>query len=567
MYKIILNLSLAFLSISSFAANQVMVLSGGDNPGFNHYSQYLQTKAMYDYVSQKYGIDNTVVYFGMGNTPNTKTPFPDVHQITVNNSGIKEDHMLPGIIANNQMASKENVLSYFFNSKVSNLTTKDNLLLFISDHGLPNIMANTSVDQFSNNCIDLWHFDKTLTNNFLNSDNLENVCLSKNTLEATLEQIPAKHIIFEMSQCFSGGFQQMSVSWKNGYPSANPKICGFTASMPDHYASGCTADANGPGYRGYERSFTEWYTGKSIPTGKTLRSPATSIWAAHKQALLEDLTVDIPITTSDYYLLQWANAFNKPDFQSRVTAYKAQAIKNIFTNYNQYLGCQSSLDLRDFSMLIEKYDNEIIAKYPQDKAFFNLSLSKQAEYIHKQEIYIDEFSKSFENQAELANELYRNVILPTWSRAINEHSVAWLTTSDYQMENALYIPMMDPRNNLLAVTTNWSIFNSLFLQYLALTNNDPRVIDYNKKRYLVIEKWATSKGLYQVARATKTFAIFLTNMENFFTQITVKEERKQLLKRSYLYHQIIASWATLLEINDKSALDELNGLIECQKTQ
>ncbi|HLX52480.1 MAG TPA: hypothetical protein VKR58_00970, partial [Aquella sp.] len=106
----IFTFSMFLLSSLCFASNQVLVLSGGNEPGLNHYSQYLQTKTIYEYVASKYGNDNTSIYFGMGNNPNISNPFPDVHQIITNN-GIKTDHMLPGIIVNNKAATKDNVLS------------------------------------------------------------------------------------------------------------------------------------------------------------------------------------------------------------------------------------------------------------------------------------------------------------------------------------------------------------------------------------------------------------------------------------------------------------------------
>ncbi len=211
----------------------------------------------------------------------------------------------------------------------------------------------------------------------------------KNEFKQLLDQVNAKHIVFEMSQCYSGGFQQMAITNIGGYPHANPKICGFTAVTPDHYASGCTANADGATYKGYERSFTEGYTGISIPTGKNIFPPATSIFVAHQYAILNDKTVDTPISTSDYYLLEWAKLFTNPDFKSRLSTYSTKQIKNVFNNYNKYT--VTSPDLLSFKRIAHKDQDLILAMYPDSKDFMNLNLLQKKHYIDKLEKEIAEW--------------------------------------------------------------------------------------------------------------------------------------------------------------------------------
>ncbi|HLX54694.1 MAG TPA: hypothetical protein VKR58_12165, partial [Aquella sp.] len=416
---------------------------------------------------------------------------------------------------------------------------QDNLLLFISDHGFD---ANEAHDSpYSDNCINLWHFDKKLINNFYDEENMKKVCLSKNTLKTILENTQAKHVVFEMSQCFSGGFHQMSVTWQNGYPHANPKICGFTAITEDHVASGCTADADGPSYQGYERSFTEWYVGKSIPTGAQLRNAAPNIWDAHRNAILEDMTADTPITTSDYYLLQWADAFNDSVFKPRTPKYNQSQIKNIFNNYQSYLPYYNNQDLNAFKQLLAEYEKKVILLHPTHKKFFKLSLLDQEKYILALEKTNTGKEKQSTAQIEAALEIYRAVILPSWGRAVKDHTVNGLDTVGYSMEHELYLKMMDSTSRLFRAPYIFA-FKDLFLQYLALANNNQSVIEYNKNRYAIISKWAKNNNLPATQNASNYFGVFIDNLENNQKALQKVEAEKQLLKRAYLYRKVIAAW-------------------------
>ncbi len=552
-------LAFLFFPIIAFANDQILVVSGGDNPGLNHYSQYLQTKTMYDYLVDKNGEDNVTVFFGMGNNPETKKPFPDVHKIvTVNDDDV--DQMIPGIIENNMAATKSNIYQYFFSSDINEMGSQDNLRIFVSDHGLPNLFMNDkSQGEYSDNCIDLWNFDKTLVNNFANKDDFAKVCMSKNALANLLNVVPAKHVIFEMSQCYSGGFHQLSVTDKNGYPTANPKICGFTASTPDHYASGCTATADGPSYQGYERSFTEWYTGISIPTGEMIRNPATNMFSAHQNAVLEDKTVDIPLTTSDYYLLQWAELFDSKNFKSRISGYSGSYVKNIYKNYLKYL-VTNNKDYNQFKHLIERDQKLIMAKYPKDRRFFSLTLDGQKKYISNFEK--DIAAKNLEVKQKnffLFNTLMVNTIYPMWRPYVENHSVPGLTSKQYKMEDELYFPIVD--NKMLLEPFQAPM---LFLQYLAIHENDSDLVDYNENRFDIIESFAINQNLDSLANAVKDAQDLSNQIDQKNDQISQLEKEKQLLRRVYLYKTALAAWSTLIKINDKVALRDLAGLISCE---
>ncbi|WED44283.1 hypothetical protein [Legionella cardiaca] len=545
--------------------SQILVLSGGDNPGLNHYSQYLQTKTLYEFLVNQYGKNRVSLYFGAGNNE-LHQPIPlDVHKKinTKQNKQDKTDEMLTGIIPNNQSATKRQVNNYFLSPQTRSLKPNDNLFLFVSDHGMPyGFFEDKDTNPYSNNCIDLWHYKKPFINNFTNEKNFTKACLSKNELGSLLEQVPSQHIVFAMSQCYSGGFHQLSVKLKNGYPSANPRICGFTATTPDHYASGCTADADGATYQGYERSFTEAYTGTSIVNGQKLNAPSKDIFTAHQQAILDDMTVDIPISTSDYYLLLWADYFMKDQFASRNANLNQQAIQKKFNNYRDELKSIDNPDLKQFANLSKANENKIISIIPEAKEFAQLSLAVQTKEITELEQQIKEQGDELESIWDGMMNLYSNTINAQWRESLKQHQTANLNPKIYQFEQEFYQVII--KQGLYKHPFQLDMY---YLQYLSAKNNDKDLIDYQKNRLETIKKWAMEKHNPTLVYAIDYYQTLDKRQQQLQDTIAEKEKNKQLLKRILTYNKIIAAWVTLIKINDKIALDELQGLLDCEHSE
>ncbi|CEK10707.1 hypothetical protein [Legionella hackeliae] len=565
MKRALLFIFFSFLSIIGNTASQVLVLSGGDNPGLNHYSQYLQTKTLYEFLVNQYGKEIVSVYFGAGNNE-LHQPIPlDVHKKinTKQDKYDKTDLMLTGIISNNHPATKGQISSYFFSPKILSLKPTDNLFLFVSDHGMPyNFFEDKNAAPYSNNCIDLWHYDKPFINNFTNESHFNKACLSKNELRSLLEQVPSKHIVFVMSQCYSGGFHQLSVKLKDNYPSANPKICGFTAATEDHYASGCTADADGATYQGYERSFTENYTGTSILSGHRLKSPSKDIFTAHQQAILDDMTVDVPISTSDYYLLQWADYFMRDQFSSRIANFNQQAIQKLFNDYKNELKSINNQDLNQFVNLSKANEAKIISLFPQFKEFTQLSIAQQTKKITALEQEIQEQGDELESTWEGMMNLYRNVINAQWSQSLRQHQITHLNSKIYQFEQEFYQAII--KQDLYKHPFQLEMY---YLQYLSANNNDKELADYQKNRLHIIRQWAKDKDDPTLANTIDYYQALDKKQQQLQDIIAKNENNKQLLKRILTYNKIIAAWVTLIKINDKTALDELQGLLRCEHSE
>lgn len=556
-------LLLSFIySATSFAQEKVVVISGGDDPGLNHYSQFLQTKTLYDYLFSVHGATNVSLYFGAGNNEKTKNPLLDVHRIenTIANKNEKNDSMFAGILENNHSATKENITSFFLSPTTQNINTNQNLFIFVSDHGMPNeFMDDKSSNPYGNNCIDLWHYNGKFINNFTDKNDFYQACFSKNELSSLLSSLHPKNIVFEMSQCYSGGFHQLSVGMEEGYPTANTHVCGFTAAPPDHYASGCTADADGATYQGYERSFTEWYTGKSVITGEKLREPASSIFIAHQNATLEDITVDIPLSTSNYYLLQWASTFSNPLFQSRTKNYSAKSIKNIFDHYVQYqerIKDEYFINFKKFSLEMQ---NKIRGFSIKNKEFIHLNLAAQELKIKTMEAKIQEQGTALDVAWDGMMNTYLQLIMPIWKNAVDKHEVSLLSPKQYQYENEFYQKIIT--ENLYKRPYQLEMY---FLQYLSMKNNDQDLINYQKNRYQIMMQWASQNQNQTFINAIKFFQSLDKKQQLLQDKIALAEKDKQLLKRIFTYNKIIAAWVTLSQINDEKALMEIRGLLSCE---
>lgn len=293
----------------------VLVLSGGSSPVSNHYSQYLQTKTLTEGLRVLLNGTSVEVLFGAGNSDALPHVLADVHR---QSGGVSD--MQFGIISGNAAATKEGVEAWF--AERAPVEGSKTFFLFVSDHGMANPDTRFGTN---NNCVNLWAYDAEAMAS--RGDDAE--CLSKDELRELIKKhVKADRTVFAMSQCFSGGFHQMSVTSSGGYPTADVNLCGFTAITEDTTASGCTPDVDGPGYKGYERFFTQQLVGRDVVTGATL-SRAGSVVLAHQNAMDQDPTKDIPISTSDYLLREWAERVKAASFKPRSSGSLAAARKAI----------------------------------------------------------------------------------------------------------------------------------------------------------------------------------------------------------------------------------------------
>src|SRR4051794_12906870 len=82
------------------ARDVFVVLSGGDSPLDNNYSQYLQARAVAAWFEQNHPRDSVWTFFGAGNVTGEKPIFGDVRR-QVKRDGLLLDTWLPGALPHN----------------------------------------------------------------------------------------------------------------------------------------------------------------------------------------------------------------------------------------------------------------------------------------------------------------------------------------------------------------------------------------------------------------------------------------------------------------------------------
>lgn len=545
--------------------SQILVLSGGGSPATNSVSLYLQTKTLVDSLRTSHPETSLTVMFGAGNTPDRPSPLADVHQTLRGPNNVLMDVMIPGPISGNSSAIKGNVLGYFTSAYQPSKT----LFLFVSDHGMPNRDENGEADKtYSNNCIELWGFEPNNRRQpgYRNFD-FEDRCLSKDELHgAYMKSVDNRtapgRIVFAMSQCFSGGFHQLSVNQAERYPTAQKNVCGFTAVTEDEIASGCTADVDGPTYQGYERFFTQQLTGIDVVTGQRLRPARATIEEAHREATIEDMTVDIPMATSDYFLWKWFEKITTSGFTPRTKTISADKARQIAFQRN-LLGAAhlSSKPYASKEQFFARVREAVVKTYPEYRSLLNGDLVSLMKLQTSLEAKVKDlksglYDLSSDRRAKLGQ------IYAAWSKFV-EAGKSPLTPFESNLETSLFYFYdldlgfgMGDRAALL----------SMSLRAISDPEGYAAIASYKSRRQSEALKWALNSGnkmLQQLARGTSELNMAIDQHDELLLKTS---KRNNLVRRLVIYRQALGAWNSLAAMDDKAALADIEGLLACEKT-
>ncbi len=157
----------------------------------------------------------------------------------------------------------------WFDSASERLKPSDTLLVYVTDHGKKN-----STD-ISDNMISLWGKDEALSVNELRA------------LQRKLD--PGVRMVMLMSQCFSGSFANLIDGGSQAHDQGGD-VCGYFSATADRFAYGCYAENLGRENIGHSFRFIHALAGSG------------SFPLAHNDVLVTDVTPDVPLRTSDFYL-------------------------------------------------------------------------------------------------------------------------------------------------------------------------------------------------------------------------------------------------------------------------
>jgi len=176
------------------------------------------------------------------------------------------------------------------------------VLLYFTGHGSQSRDRN-----LDNNDYDLWGGQR----------------LAVRDLAAHIASLPARvPVTLVMVQCFSGAFG--NVLFEGGDPAAAPverKIAGFFAAPRERTAAGCTPEVDEAEYHDFTSYFFAALSGRDRVGRKVTgsdynRDGRVGMDEAYAYSLAHDVSIDVPVATSDVFLRRAVTTVNEEIFRT-----------------------------------------------------------------------------------------------------------------------------------------------------------------------------------------------------------------------------------------------------------
>ena len=176
-------------------------------------------------------------------------------------------------------------------------------LLYFTGHG--NAGGGNGRPDYQNTTFALWNNQK----------------ISEREVAQAIREWPAQNPLFVVAvQCHSGGFANLI--FEDGDPTkalANRDIAGFFSSTGQRIAAGCTSEVNERDYQDFTTHFFAALSGisrdgRAITGADSDKNGVVSGSEAFAYANVHDLSIDVPVATSDAYL-RAVLAYENDDWQ------------------------------------------------------------------------------------------------------------------------------------------------------------------------------------------------------------------------------------------------------------
>ncbi|HUO10264.1 MAG TPA: hypothetical protein VM008_18300 [Phycisphaerae bacterium] len=299
-------LSFALLTPLARAETHFLTFGGGPSPDYNQISlekniQYLQ-HVLVDLGLAKVPND---IYFADGGSSfhvvkylapdDPANDFADEISDLAMHSGGLEDRYAPVTLHPLNGPSTHDALATWFSTTGKSLHAGDRLVFYFTGHGGAD---SSRLGVQRNTTMEMWDSPAFTVREFLQQlDKLD----------------PAVAVTLIMVQCHSGGFADAIYTdgdYRQGL--ARQPRCGFFSTTAPRLAAGCTPEMNEEAYQDFSTHFFAALSGKTR-IGKAVEKPDydhkgyTSFTDAFVYALLNDDTIDIPISTSDQLLRDFSH--------------------------------------------------------------------------------------------------------------------------------------------------------------------------------------------------------------------------------------------------------------------
>jgi len=287
---------------------EALVINGGGTAAGNYQSHLLHVRELVD-VLRRAGVPDRRITILSGDGPDPEADValremqPEEGFWLVTGTRLERSFETPVTHENSSVdrftlrAATRVEVSRWFATTGARLRGGDTLLLYVTDHGTKN--ARDTRD----NRITLWGKGESL---------------SVGQLRGHLARLdPGVRVVMLMSQCYSGSFANLAWRGVAELPAGN--ACGYFSTSAERPSYGCYPENRGVENIGHSFDFLQ-----ELATSGSFRN-------AHLRVLREDVTPDVPLRTSDFYLeelLRRKGAERGRDYTSFVDALLAQAWKD-----------------------------------------------------------------------------------------------------------------------------------------------------------------------------------------------------------------------------------------------
>ena len=566
-----------------------VLLSGGGTPLSNNYSHYLQAQALAAFFAQRYPAAPAWIFFGVGNRPGERPRLADVYR-EVKRDGQPLDSWLAGALPGNRSATREGFLKALREEILPTVRDGGTLFLFVGDHG------ELTRGDGAESAVTLWQ----LKPNALRGESWvtdDNEILRVSDLRAALaEGLGRGRVVFCMTQCHSGGFHYLGVprivtpprdwftvvpEWaKAGRTAPALRVAGFSATDEESLAAGCDPDPDPEKWAGYERFAPEGLLGRDLMTNRLLAAPRASFAAAHEAAVLVDRTIDKPRSSSEQYLERWATLIEKRLAGERwLTEKTSRALAAFQRAVNTGAIQTDRADVRGKQAQFGQFTARLIEQSAGAKDLLQTGTRRQLERA----IGADEERRGGprgggrrRGLVAAARRAWTETLRPGWKAEVLAPGSALLSGAALEFEKHLL--QLEDRGTdfMVGRQAGDAMLNEIYWrsgyahpETLELAKAEA-VARWGGERRGRIVAWAeSSSDAARRSAAEKIAAVAGLDAEEEPEPpvgTVAPVSRRTAAERVLFYRRVLAAWEFLLTMEDRAALEQLQALLELERT-
>lgn len=564
-----------------------VVISGGGTPLSNNYSQFLQARALNDWLRARYTDDAVWMFFGAGNRSGVAPVFADARRQLKEDGKIIET-WLPGVLDRNRPATKAEILGAFKNEILPRVAKGGTLTLFVGDHG------ELSKGKNPESAITLWQMQPTGSGATASWRSDPTQVLTVTELRAALEPgLGEGRVVFCFTCCHSGGFHHLDVprsapanpAWFAGLQPvecadwsdtvAPARIAGFVATTEDSLAAGCNPDPDPEKWLGYERHFPEALIGIDLMSGQKIGAARASFAAAHEAATLVDRTIDKPSSTSEAWLERYATLIETAVANSPALTPAVRAQVDRF----QRIVDGESADVTDAAFValqsrVERFVSALVDQNPTSAKLLHVGTRSELEAAIGPKPGNAGGGGRRGGGPENIRKLWTETIRPAWKAALVEKKVAGISEAARAFE--LHLIGLEEKNpaRIFLPGDRDAVRNEVFWRsgFAIPAQTDQAkamaVTRWEAGRRAAIIAWARTAPDDKVQAAAVTWggpvlpavANAGATTRQVATAMPPRAARKEALQRALFYRRVLGAWAFLIAVDERVALERLASL-------